>query len=86
MLIKSSALSHVDFPFRFAAPYSVTMKFVAVLGVVTIAPGVRIGAIRDSLLPSFRVLVDGVQMKLWPPFDRKAPITKSSCPPVPLIC
>ena len=64
MLIKLSALCHVDLPFRFAAPYSVTMKFVAILGVVTMEPGVRVGAIKDSLEPSFSVLVDGVQIKL----------------------
>ena len=85
-MINISALCQVDFPFKFAAPYSVTIKLVAVLGVVTIAPGVKIGEISDSLLPSFSVLVDGVQMKLFPPFDRNAPITKSTCPPVPLIC
>ena len=57
--IRSSALSHVVFPLRSAAPYSVTMKLVAILGVVTIAPGARAAEIKDSTSPLEVTLVDG---------------------------
>lgn len=43
--------------------------WVALLGVVTMEPGVNTGAMRDSFVPSLRVLVEGVQIKLWPPFE-----------------
>ena len=69
ILIKSSALSHVDLPLRSTSPYSVTIWFVAILGVVTIAPFGSTGEIRDSSLPSLPTLVDGVQRKLSPPLD-----------------
>ena len=84
--MRSSALSHVVLPLRSAAPYSVTIKLVAILGVVTMAPGGSTGEMSDSTLPSGVVLVEGVHRKLWPPSDWYAPSTKSSCPPVPLIC
>ena len=84
--MSSSALSQVFLPFRFAMPYSVTTKLVAVLGVVTILPSGSIGLISETLVPSLSVLVDGVHRKLLPPFDAYAPRTKSSYPPVPEIC
>jgi hypothetical protein len=45
MEIRSSALCQVDLPLSCTAPYSVTMKSVHILGVVTIAPSFRIGVI-----------------------------------------
>ena len=85
MEIRSSALCHVDLPFSWTAPYSVTMKSVHILGVVTMAPSFSTGVIREYTLPLADVLVEGVQRKLSPPSDPKAPITKSSWPPVPEI-
>ena len=65
MLIKSSALSHVDLPLRSTSPYSVTIWLVAIRGVVTIAPFGSTGEIRDSSWPSLPTLVDGVQRKAF---------------------
>ena len=49
-------------------------------------PGVGVGTMRLFMLPSLPVTVEDMQIKLLPPLDRYAPITKSSCPPVPEMC
>ncbi len=48
---------------------------------VTIEPGSSVGRIRDLTSPDFVVNVEEQQIKLFPPFERYAPSTKSSCPP-----
>ena len=47
--------------------------------------GSRIGLIRENVLPPL-LYVEVMQIKPFPPFDRKAPWAKQMAPPVPLIC
>ena len=86
MEIRASALSHVVRPFRLTLPYSVTTKCVLVLVSVTMDPLDSVGLILECRLPSLSANVEEKQIKLFPPLDRYAPSTKSSCPPAPEIC
>ena len=64
-------------------PYSVTTYWVQLLGQVTMEPLFSVGRMRLLTLPCLSVIVEDMQMKLLPPLDRYAPMTKSSWPPVP---
>lgn len=67
--MRASARSHVDLPFRFTIPYSVTTQETSALGSVTMAPSVSRGLIRETTLPFFSK-VELRHRKALPPFER----------------
>ena len=85
MEISASARCQEDKPLRLTFPYSVTTQWVLALVSVTTEPSAREGLIREAFVPSFFSKVEEQQIKLFPPFERYAPSTKSSCPPAPEI-
>ena len=52
---------------------------------VTIEPSFKVGKKRERTSPFLSFTVELQQIKLLPPFERYAPMTKSSCPPAPEI-
>ena len=65
-----SALSHVEMPFKFTMPYSVTRYWMFVRVSVTMEPLERVGRIREDTVPSLAVTVEEQQIKLLPPLLR----------------